>query len=80
MLHQTTPRSFCSKEESVKLMIDLVHLVSSAKRNNEELDTQSGRLLIYTRKRRGPRMGHQKGQVEMLSDDCLLKHIVIYET
>ena len=38
----------------------------------------------YTQEKGGGRgcslMGHQKGQVEMLSDDCLLKHIVIYET
>ena len=49
-------RSFCSREASVKLMIDLEHLMSSAKRSNEELDTQSSRSLMYTRNRRGPRM------------------------
>ena len=30
--------------------------MSSAKRSNEELDTQSGRSLMYTRNRREPRM------------------------
>ena len=43
-------------QQGSKLMIDLEHLVSSTKRSNEELDTQSGRSLMYTRNRRGPRM------------------------
>ena len=30
--------------------------MSSAKRSNEELDTQTGRSLMYTRNKRGPRM------------------------